>query len=94
MPSDLLAQAGPWQAFFTGALMVIAYLVRQNAVKDKKLDARTVQIEQLLKDQAVELKEAAVEYAKNGEDTRTVLTAFTIESKALREMLMQRGQGG
>ncbi len=79
---------------------MIGYLVRENWAKDKKLDAKTVQIEQLLKEQAVELKEAAVEYAKNGEDTRTVLTAFTIESKALREMLsqlmqlLQQRQGG
>lgn len=91
---ELLQQAGPWQGLLTGAFAVIAYLVRQNAVQDKKLDAKTAQIEQLLKEQAVELKEAAVEYAKNGEDTRTVLTAFTIESKALREMLLQQRLGG
>ena len=80
---ELLQDAGPWQGLLTGAFIVIGYLVKQNSDKDKKLDAKILQIEQLLKDQAVELKEAAVEYAKNGEDTRAVITAFMIEAKAV-----------
>ncbi len=73
-----IMEAGPFTApLCVAMLLVIAYLVKQNAAKDKKLDAKTLQVEELLKESKTELKEAAVEYARNGEATRTVLTAST-----------------
>lgn len=84
---ELLQQAGPWQGLLTGAFAVIAYLVREKSVLQKKVDEGVARERVMLETRLKDREEAKDEYRDQGNAMLNGMAEWTTTAKAMLEAL-------